>query len=318
MGKTYCCSSFSPSQQDYQDVINKIVAVEEMSYIDELISYIEQILNAIQEGRVNSIALLAKTNRVGSSINSSGGLLEKVLKRSERHICKRDIMPKLNHETRKLVMDIANQGAHIQWVGIALSVVGFVLERIEQISSNREEFIQLFIYMSNLAKYIKQLNDHLDLAQEKLNRVLQFIVQGSLVCVSQMGSHALSKFFTAPVAAEDIGRLQAELGHEYQKLSLEAIIAVLNRIPVVLPPSQGRTPQELVLKKPEIVWLTFLKVVVIYGQDGIGKTTLVRTVFSKLDLKNYKYCRIDIKQNCSKAGLELLQQQILRPLYCNI
>ncbi|XP_059066959.1 disease resistance protein RUN1 isoform X1 [Cryptomeria japonica] len=58
-----------------------------------------------------------------------------------------------------------------------------------------------------------------------------------------------------------------------------------------------------------------VKVVVIYGQGGMGKTTLATAVFSNLDLKNYKYCRIDIEQNCSEADLKLLQQQILRDLY---
>ncbi|XP_057871737.2 disease resistance protein RUN1 [Cryptomeria japonica] len=327
MGNTSCCCSCSPSQQDYQDVINHLEVVQEISHIDELISYIDQLLNAIDQGRVNSTAGLSKTNRVGSSINSAGGLLEKVLKRSHSHVCKRDIVPNLNRETGKLAIDITKQAAHIQWVGIALSVVSFVLERIEQVSSNRDECIQLLRYMCNLAKYIKQLDDHL--AQEKLNRIIRFIVEGSLLCISQMQSHALSKFFAAPVAADDLRRLQAELGHEYSELTLEAVIAVLNRsaevlnrIPVVLPPSQGTYPQavgieEVKYRVTELLDMKSqsIKAVVIYGQGGIGKTTLATAIFNKLDLQNYKFCRVDIEQNCSEADLKLLQQQILKDLY---
>ncbi|XP_057853535.2 disease resistance protein RPP13-like [Cryptomeria japonica] len=58
-----------------------------------------------------------------------------------------------------------------------------------------------------------------------------------------------------------------------------------------------------------------VKVVVIYGQGRIGKTTLATAVFSNLDFKNYKYSRFDMEQNCSDANLKLLQQQILEDLY---
>ncbi|GLJ47579.1 hypothetical protein SUGI_1004690 [Cryptomeria japonica] len=280
MGNTSCCCSCSSSHEDYQNFISKIVVVEEMSHVDDLISYIDQLLNAIDEGR--QVPKMAQV----SFINSGGSLLEKVLQRSNGHICKRDIMPKLNRETRKFAIDVTNQAAHIQWLGITLSVVGFVLERIEQVSSNRKECIELLGYMCNLAKYIKQLNE--DLPREKMNGVLEFIVNGCLMCISQMKSNALSKFFAAPVAAEDLRKFQAELGHEYQELSLEAIIAVLNRIPVVLPPSQGISPQAVGIEEAtnHVIGLLNMKggsvgAVVIYGQGGTGKTTLATAVFSK-------------------------------------
>ncbi|XP_059067352.1 disease resistance protein RPV1-like [Cryptomeria japonica] len=327
MGNTSCCCSSSAPQQDYQDVIEKLIEVGEMSHIDELISYIDELLNAIDQRRVNSIAVLSKTNRVTSSITSGGTLLEKILQRSNRHICKRDTMPMLNRETRKLVIDITKEAAQIQWVGIALSVVGFVLEHIEQVSSNRDECIVLLKYMCNLAKYIKRLDDHL--SEEKLKRVIRFVVEGSLLCISQMQSHALYKFFAAPVAAEDLRRLQAQLGQEYSELSLESIITVLNRsaevlnrIPVVLPPSQGISPQAVGIEEARTQVTKLLdmenksvKVVVIYGQGGIGKTTLASAVFSNLDLKIYNICRVDMEQNCSEADLKSAQQQILDDLY---
>jgi len=62
--------------------------------------------------------------------------------------------------------------------------------------------------MCNLVKYIKRLDHHLD-DREKLNRVIQFIVEALLLCIAQMQPHSLSKFFTTLAAADDLWSLQA-------------------------------------------------------------------------------------------------------------
>ncbi|GLJ48129.1 hypothetical protein SUGI_1016210 [Cryptomeria japonica] len=112
LATTCCCSSSSPSQEDYQNIMNNLVAGEAMSHIDELISYIDKLLK--EERKVD------KKDEVDSSINSAGGLLKKVLKRSKRHLCKRDFKGKLNRETRKLMIDVTNQATQIKWLGVAL------------------------------------------------------------------------------------------------------------------------------------------------------------------------------------------------------
>ncbi|GLJ48130.1 hypothetical protein SUGI_1016220 [Cryptomeria japonica] len=174
--------------------------------------------------------------------------------------------------------------------------------------------------MCDLAKYIKQLDERLP--QEKLNRVLQFIIEGPALCISLIKSDPFSKCLAAPVTAEDLRSLRGNLEVEYSDLSLGAIIAVLNSIPVVLPPSQGIPPQAVGIEEPRqrVSQLLDMEIrsviaVVIYGQGGIGKTTLATTVFNKLDLKNYKFCRIDMEQDCSEVDLKLLQHQILRDLF---
>lgn len=165
--------------------------------------------------------------------------------------------------------------------------------------------------------------------REKLNRVIQFIVEAFLLCISQMQPHSLSKFFATLVAADDLWSLQAQLGHEYSELSLGAIMTVLDkaeevlsRILETLPPSQGRSPKAVGIEEVRKYVTKLLdmkgklvKVVVIYGQGGIGKTTLASTVFSNLDLTNYKHCRVNMQQNSSKDDLKLLQQQILEDLF---
>ena len=57
------------------------------------------------------------------------------------------------------------------------------------------------------------------------------------------------------------------------------------------------------------------RAVVIYGFGGIGKTTLASAVFKNLDLKHYKFCRLDMDQNISNDGIKQLQQQMLRDLF---
>ena len=57
------------------------------------------------------------------------------------------------------------------------------------------------------------------------------------------------------------------------------------------------------------------RAVVIYGSGGVGKTTLASAVVKTLDLKAYKYCRINMDANCSDDDIKQLQQKILHELF---
>ena len=50
------------------------------------------------------------------------------------------------------------------------------------------------------------------------------------------------RFFSSVVDVQEIKRLESELGRRYQDLTLEASIAALRRMPIVLPASQGHYP----------------------------------------------------------------------------
>ncbi|KAH9299066.1 hypothetical protein KI387_030748, partial [Taxus chinensis] len=140
-------------------------------------------------------------------------------------------------------------------------------------------------------------------------------------------------FFAAPVDAEDLQSFRSKLGHKYSELTLDATTTlleripadmsnVLERIPAVVPPSQGEPSQAVGIEggKHQVIKLLDMenkssRIVVIYGQGGIGKTTLATAVLNSLNLSNYKHCRVDMEQNCFEGDLKLLQQKTLRDLF---
>ncbi|KAH9293437.1 hypothetical protein KI387_041360 [Taxus chinensis] len=62
-------------------------------------------------------------------------------------------------KTQKVVVELLKGAGKIHWVGAPLSVVGFVLARFGQMSSNQSDCLALLKDMFNLGKHILQLND---------------------------------------------------------------------------------------------------------------------------------------------------------------
>ncbi|KAH9290382.1 hypothetical protein KI387_034499 [Taxus chinensis] len=308
-GNEKACSSFSnekaPSSASNADKNENAIELPEANHLDELISFIEERLKAISidkaEGSTSKAEITSTSSSAASSMKYGGYLLENVLNRVKKHAFK----------------TIKFQA----WVTAGLAVVAYVLDQIDKVSSNRRDCVQFLRYMCALAKHVKELLDH-NLPQEKLYDVVEFIVKGSVFCVSKMQSSNLSSFFSASLDVEEMKTLQSQLSHKYSELTLEVVIQILNLMPTPLPPSQGEDPHGVGINEArnKVIELLNMKddstrAVVLYGVGGIGKTTLATAVFSSLNLIAYKHCRIDIEQYCSESDLQRLQRQLLRDLF---
>ncbi|GLJ05818.1 hypothetical protein SUGI_0026000 [Cryptomeria japonica] len=93
-------------------------------------------------------------------------------------------------ETRKVVIEVVKEASQVHWLAAGFSVIAFVLQKVDDASTNKEECVQFLRYMHGLAKQLKQLSGHIP--QEKLYDFAEFIFKGSFFCVSRMQSTNLS------------------------------------------------------------------------------------------------------------------------------
>ncbi|KAH9307721.1 hypothetical protein KI387_035632 [Taxus chinensis] len=160
--------------------------------------------------------------------------------------------------------------------------------------------------------------------REQLSQAVDFIFKGRLLCLRLLKSQRLSRLFRASVDAGDLQNLESQIKHNYQDLTLGAVIGVLDNMPQFHPPTQGEDPSAVGIEEAKYEVIRLLKMdpmdeskraVVLYGVGGVGKTTLASSVFKSLDLKGYKFCRLDMDQICSSDHIKQLQQQILGDLF---
>ncbi|GLJ26861.1 hypothetical protein SUGI_0524990 [Cryptomeria japonica] len=316
----HAASSSSVNTDKVDDDVIR-VAVKDTNQLDELISYIDELLKTIDGDVGISGKDLVVSATVNNCIQHGSRLIEKIIDDMNKDSDK-DFKTTLAREARNVVINVLKGAGKIHWVGVGLSLVGHVLKQIDKVSTNRRQCLRLLQYMFALAKRIKQLNEQLEQEKKKLNDVLLFIVKGSIMCISQMKSSKLSRLFSATVDAEELQSFESELGHTYPDLILASLVALLEARPTFLPPSRGAYPDAVGIEKArdKVIELLDLndksrKAVVIYGVGGIGKTTLATAVYNRILLPGYKFCRLHIDQNCSLQDLKLLQQQLLRDLF---
>ncbi|KAH9307724.1 hypothetical protein KI387_035635 [Taxus chinensis] len=279
----------------------------------------------LKGGQQNTAAQeTGSSSRFASYTNFGKNLVEVVLKRAERNRCTACLKSSFNRETRKVVIDVLKEASQIHSLAAGLCVVGYLLDQIDQISNNMAQCVQLLRYLCAMARRVKQLDDRLPAEREQLSQAVDFIFKGCLLCLRLLKSQRLSRLFCASVDAGDLQNLESQIKHTYQDLTLGAVIGVLDNMPRFHPPTQGEDPSAVGIEEAKYRVIRLLKMdpmdeskraVVLYGVGGVGKTTLASSVFKSLDLKGYKFCRLDMDQICSSDHIKQLQQQILGDLF---
>ena len=92
---------------------------------------------------------------------------------------------------RQVVVGILQSVGKVHWVVGGLAVVAFLLDQIGQISENRAECIDLLKQMVKLAELIRKLNYDMPQEEKILSEAITLIVQGSMLCASQLKSRSL-------------------------------------------------------------------------------------------------------------------------------
>ncbi|XP_059063895.1 uncharacterized protein LOC131856301 [Cryptomeria japonica] len=101
-------------------------------------------------------------------------------------------------DARTVAVDVLRGVGNIQWSAVGLLAVAIVLERLDKISSNDRECVDLLRGMNDLAKCIKQLQEikahlHKEIT-EKMSEGVCLIITGAMMCCSVIRSKKLSKY----------------------------------------------------------------------------------------------------------------------------
>ncbi|XP_059074284.1 disease resistance protein Roq1 [Cryptomeria japonica] len=327
-----CCFSSSSSAQEVSnvgtstatnfDLESYLQKFNDIGRLKDLIQFIEELLKKASGEKEEG------SSSAASSYIQDGQTFLELVDKHDKHVGKlsekHDSMDGASAEIEKVAINLLKGAAQIHWVGAALSVVGFVLARYNEMSNNQRECLEILKVLVNLGKQILKLNEQMPEEGERLNEAVKCIVEGCIMCASQLAVGKFVRFLTASVKADGLKGFQAKIDRVYRDLTLSTVINTQNRIPKIssqlkisYKPAVGiESAQESVIQLLDLnAQHTSAQVVVVYGLGGIGKTTVADAVYDQIHSQTYKKCRIHINQHCNKKELKELQEVILEILF---
>ncbi|GLJ41395.1 hypothetical protein SUGI_0856830 [Cryptomeria japonica] len=318
-------------QPTVENCISIFQTIENVADVDCLIDLIDKILESLlnrskQEKTLQrsissetySDTLKDRAKSVWASFLESGSVF---LEFVNKHIQ----LEKGDEVNRQALAHILQIVGKVHWVVAGLSVVAFLLEQIGQISENRSECIELLKQMVKLAGHIRKLKYDMPQEEKILNEATTLIVEGSMMCASQLKSRTLFRILKASVDSERLRSLQLKTNQLYQDLTLRVVIEIQHQQALAFSPWKPIYPDYAVgieEQKKQVMKLLDMETekkstvaVVIYGFGGIGKTTLAIALIADLDLTGYNYSAVQIQEDRSRNDIKCMQQQILKDAF---
>lgn len=116
---------------------------------------------------------------------------------------------------------LQSMGSANNIVAVAFLVVANILERIEDVRANKTECLSLLKEMTKLAKVIKEFKERAHFREkmhDEIKEATTLILEGSLMCCTQIDSSKFSKFFNTTVNKDELIKIKKDLDNVYRDL----------------------------------------------------------------------------------------------------
>lgn len=125
---------------------------------------------------------------------------------------------------------LQSMGSANNIIAAGFLVVANILERIEEVRTNRMECLSLLREMTKLAKVVKDFKERAHLKEkmhDEIKDATSLILEGSLMCCAQIDSSKFSKFFNTTVNREELVKIRKDLDSMYRDLQNKMGIYIL-------------------------------------------------------------------------------------------
>lgn len=235
-------------------------------------------------------------------------------------------------EGMKVVKHLLIGLGQAHWAVAGLLVVANILERFETVAANQDECLSLLEEMSKLAHHVKDLKERPGLKkgmESSIRNATEMIVEGALMCCTQIKSSKFSRFFSTSVDKEKLAKFQQKLQKMYRRMDNQTLICILDAIECanVRPPLKERERSnpayavgieeqlEEVIELLEWESQKNAVAIMVHGFGGMGKTTLADAVFARLYIEGCKYSMVRLFEDInSTPNIIELQKCMLRDL----
>eukprot|EP01018_Ginkgo_biloba_P019284 Gb_19984 [translate_table: standard] len=170
--------------------------IQDASQLEPFITYIDGLLSANKKknspDQQGSSATTEASEFVKNHIDFAANTMDNISEESKKF--NQDFASKLPQEARRVVTNAMEGLGHLHWIGVAFSMAAFVLERIDQVSSNIEESTDLLEKIIKLAKTLQKLNHIMSMETQTLKDAVHTIVDGAIICCSHIQEKTFFSF----------------------------------------------------------------------------------------------------------------------------
>lgn len=304
-----------------RQIVKDVDAVDGESVdLDGLMEHISQLLDII-EGKTSSPQRQRLAEDYFPTTSKIFTKLKKFLSQAK------DVIP---GEAIKTAVNVVLKGMGApDLITTPFVLIANILERVGDVGDNEKECISLLKKIFFLAKLVKQFQERHQLMETNgiigvVKEAIELIVEGSILCCTQMQSSRFSKFSAAFVNKEELSKFRQKLRDMYTHMNAQMGMSLYDvNVPKKPRLSRGYPEHAVGMEEPVKEVLQLLEwgsgkeavAVILHGFGGMGKTTLGDAVFSQANFEGCKYSEVRLFKDIeSKPDVIELQKCILKDL----